>query len=72
MVSFALKNKKHLMVNKKFIARDFSFIEMVLETQGKEWGKLDMVRSYDEMKESVMKLVESIKMDAGKEEQSSG
>ncbi len=26
IVSFALRNKKHLMINKKFISRDFSFI----------------------------------------------
>lgn len=50
IVSFALKNKRHLMINKKFISRDFSFIEMVLETQGKDWGKLDLVKSYDELK----------------------
>jgi hypothetical protein len=30
IISFALKNKRHLMINKNFISRDFSFIEMVL------------------------------------------
>ncbi len=48
------------MINKKFISRDFSFIEMVLETQGRDWGKLDLVKSYEELKESISKLGENV------------
>ncbi len=59
MVSYALKTKKHLMINKKYVSREFSFMEVILETLGVNWGKLDLVRSYTELCENITKLVDT-------------
>lgn len=56
------------MINKIFISRDFSFIEMVLEIQGRDWGKLDLVKSYEELKESISKLGENVVVTEEQEE----